>query len=355
MTHTTDRVSAASFEALFTEVAHWAGAGGGDGGVGGAGGGARAGGGGNGVGADELTTLSALRHRTPARVAAAAALVRDGRTVSLGRRLDTHASRDNPAPAVHVMTQVPDPLGAGAGACRQCRAGAGSGGESDLDGVRFAKDYVGVDYHNDTHSHLDALCHVAYRGVLFGGQSARTVTSYGAEYATVELLRDGLVGRGVLLDIPRSREIRWLEPGESVVPADLEAAEHDQRVRVDAGDILLVRTGHGRRLAELGPWDTVHSKAGLHPSTATFLAERRVTALGSDGNSDTAPSSTEGVDFPIHVLAINALGIHLLDYLQLEDLAATCAEVGRWEFLCVAAPLRIPGGTGSPVNPIAIF
>ena len=74
------------------------------------------------------------------------------------------------------------------------------------------------------------------------------------------------------------------------------------------GDILLVRTGHTRRLVELGPWDTQQAKAGLHPSVATFLADRSIAALGSDGNSDTAPSTTEGVAFPIHVLALNAMG-----------------------------------------------
>jgi hypothetical protein len=80
-----------------------------------------------------------------------------------------------------------------------------------------------------------------------------------------------------------------------------------------------------------------------------------VAALGSDGNNDTAPSITAGVDFPIHVLAINAMGLHLLDYLRFEELAARCAEAGRWSFLCVIAPLRLPSATGSPVNPIAIL
>jgi kynurenine formamidase len=334
MPRTTERVSAAAFDALFAEVSHWRDSdsdsdsdGGGD-------------------GHGDPAGRSALRHLTPERVAAAAALVRDGHSVPLGRRLDTHLSADNPHPAVHVMTQVPD-----APELPDSRGGTGG----DDDGVRFAKDYVGTDYHNDTHSHLDALCHVAFRGRLFGGQSARTVTSYGAEYGTVELLRAGLVGRGVLLDVPRARGVPWLEPGDSVTPADLDDAERDEHVLVGAGDILLVRTGHARRLAELGPWNTAKAKAGLHPSTASFLAERRISALGSDGNSDTAPSTTEGVGFPIHVLAINAMGIHLLDYLELEELAATCQEVGRWEFLFVAAPLRIPGGTGSPVNPIGIF
>ena len=78
-------------------------------------------------------------------------------------------------------------------------------------------------------------------------------------------------------------------------------------------------------------------------------------ALGSDGNSDTAPSTTEGVDFPIHALALNAMGIHLLDYLYFGDLVVACERSERWEFLFVGAPLRIAGGTGSPLNPIAIL
>jgi kynurenine formamidase len=95
--------------------------------------------------------------------------------------------------------------------------------------------------------------------------------------------------------------------------------------------------------------------AGLHPHTMELVAQRRVTLLGSDGNNDTAPSIAEGVDFPVHVLAIRALGLPLLDYLDLEDLATTCNHLGRWSFLCVIAPLRLPAGTGSPINPIAVF
>ncbi len=111
---------------------------------------------------------------------------------------------------------------------------------------------------------------------------------------------------------------------------------------------------HARR-AELGPWDSDVAKAGLHPSCATFLAERRIAALGSDGNSDTTPSTTEGIDFPIHTLALNAIGVHLLDYLQFEGLVAACERESRSEFLFLAAPLRVIGGTGSPVNPIAVL
>jgi kynurenine formamidase len=159
----------------------------------------------------------------------------------------------------------------------------------------------------------------------------------------------------VLLDIPRLHGVAWLEPGAAVQPDDLLAAESAQGVAIGPGDILLLRTGHARRQAELPPWDAVHAKAGLAPDAVELLAERRIAALGSDGNNDVAPSTTEGIDFPIHVLAINAMGVHLLDYLTFEELSRQCDRMRRWEFLFVAAPLRIDGGTGSPLNPLAIL
>jgi kynurenine formamidase len=222
--------------------------------------------------------------------------------------------------------------------------------------LRFAMDYVGQAFHHPSHSHIDALCHVSYRGSLYNGfTTAGTVRADGAAALSVETLHGGLVGRGVLLDVPAVRRRPWLEPGESVFRDDLEAAEQAQGVTVGAGDILLVRTGYAQRLTELGDTDGNGSVAGLHPAAMTFVADRRVAALGSDGNSDTAPSTIEGEAFPIHVLAINAMGVHLLDYLILEGLREACASSGRWDFQFVAAPLRIPGGTGSPVNPIAIM
>jgi kynurenine formamidase len=282
---------------------------------------------------DERGALNLL---TADRVAAAARLVSSGVVVSLSLPLNTSTALDCPTPAEFRMTQHND-----------ADVGLGSMG--------FAKDFVGVDYHSDGHTHIDALCHVAYEGRLYNGVAAGSVTAEGAAAEAIDVVKDGLVGRGVLLDIPRLRDVPWLEPGEHVFREDLEAAEREQGVEIDRGDILLVRTGHARRLAELGPWDTAQSKAGLHPTAMPLLAERGVVALGCDGNSDTAPSSTEGVAFPIHVLALNAMGVLLLDYLQFEDLQRACESVERWEFLCVTAPLRIDGGTGSPVNPLAIL
>jgi kynurenine formamidase len=285
---------------------------------------------------DDDGRRGALNNLTPDRIAAAARLVRSGRTVTLSQPLRTEAEIDVPEPADHHMTMLTD-----------VDIGSGS--------LRFTKDYVGVDYHNEGRSHIDAFCHVAFDGSLFNGKPAASVTAEGAWAGAIDVLKDGLVGRAVLLDVPRVRGVRWVEPGDHVVREDLEAAQAEQGVNVEPGDILLVRTGHTRRLAELEPWDTRAAKAGLHPTAASFLADRRVAALGSDGNNDTAPSTTEGAAFPIHVLALNAMGVHLLDYLQFEDVVPHCEEAGRWEFLFVAARLRIVRGTGSPLNPIAIF
>ncbi|MFJ8159499.1 cyclase family protein [Streptomyces sp. NPDC096136] len=278
----------------------------------------------------------ALDELTPDRVRAAAAEVRSGRTVTMAAPVETEPGPDDPEPCEHVMT----------GAVRGAIASTG---------LQFARDRFTMNVHGDADSHLDALCHVIYDGTLYGGVDADSVTPEGATALTVEEARDGIVGRGVLLDIPRLRGVPWLEPGDHVTPEDLTAAERAQRVRVGAGDLLFVRVGHRRRRTELGAWRAADLRAGLHPSAAEFLRDRGVAVLGADGNHDTAPSCTEGVDFPVHVLAVHAMGLHLLDYLQFEDLVEVCEAEGRWSFLCVVAPLRLPDATGSPVNPIAVF
>ena len=270
----------------------------------------------------------ALDTITHDRVLAAVREVRSGRTVSLAAPVGA---------AEHRLTAPAD-------------------GIPRPDGLEFARDHFAMDIHGDVDSHLDALCHVIYDGTLHGGVPAADVLSPdGASALSVDLARDGIVGRGVLLDIPGLHGVPWLELGTSVTAEDLTAAETRQGVRVDRGDILLVRVGHRRRREELGPWDTAGARAGLHPAAMEFLAERQVAVLGSDGNNDTAPSSVPDVAFPVHVLTVHAMGLHLLDYLRLEDLAPLCAREGRWSFLCVIAPLRLPAATGSPVNPLAIL
>ncbi|MFG2872585.1 cyclase family protein [Streptomyces sp. NPDC048338] len=278
----------------------------------------------------------ALRHLTPERVAAAVGEVRLGRSVSLAAPIETAPGPDDPEPAVHRMTG-PGPADLGS------------------DGLHFATDRFAMNVHGDADSHLDALCHVVLDGELYGGVPASTVTAEGARALSVDVVRDGIVGRGVLLDVPRLRGVPWLEPGDHVTSEDLAAAETAQGVRVGPGDLLFVRTGHRLRRAELGPWNSAGARVGLHPTAMAFLAEREVTVLGGDGNNDTAPSAVADIAFPVHVLAVQAMGIHLMDYLRFEDLVPVCAQAGRWSFLCVVAPLRLTGGTGSPVNPIAVL
>jgi kynurenine formamidase len=278
----------------------------------------------------------ALNNIAPAQVTAAAWDVRSGRAVSLAAPVASEVALDNPDPAVHRMTQPGiNPVPAS--------------------GLSFAMDRLAMNIHGNADSHIDALCHVIFDGTLYNDVDAHSVTAAGATELSIEVAGNGIVGRGLLLDIPRVRRVPWLEPGDHVTADDLITAEAVQDVRIGQGDLLFVRVGHRTRRRALGPWDSASARAGLHPAALELLAERRIAVLGSDGNNDTAPSAAEGVDFPVHVLAINAMGLHLLDWLQFDDIVAVCEELNRWSFLCVIAPLRLRAGTGSPVNPIAIF
>jgi kynurenine formamidase len=257
----------------------------------------------------------ALNQITATQIQAAAGEVRLGRTVSLAAPVEDWVTPGNPDPAQH---QMKGPLGTEAG-----------------QGLSFCMDRIAMNIHGNVDSHIDALCHVSFDGSLYNGVPADVVTAAGAAELSIAVAAEGVVGRGLLLDVPRSRGVPWLEPGDHVTTGDLLAAEHDQRVR--------------------GAWDAAQARAGLHPAVLPLLAQRQVAVLGSDGNNDTAPSVVDGVEFPVHVLAINALGMHLLDYLQFDELTEVCERAGRWSFLCVIAPLRLPTGTGSPVNPIAVL
>ncbi len=288
---------------------------------------------------DDLGTLNYL---TPDRVRAAAALVRSGRHVTMAIPINKVAGPDNPSPAIHYVVQ---------------------GHDHDIgsSGLTFATDFLGMAFHGDCHTHMDALCHIAYRGRTYNGRPASEVLdSKGAMALDVTAYKDGLVGRGVLLDIPRFRRVPWLEPGEAVTRAELEAVEQAEGVRLGEGDILVFRTGHHRRRLELGAWSndyppTGQGKAGLHVDTIPWMHERRIAAFLPDGDGETVPSNVEGMLYPIHPLQVAAMGMFASDSLQLEEVARACEEEGRFEFMVVGLPLRLPGGTGSPWNPIAVF
>lgn len=223
---------------------------------------------------------------------------------------------------------------------------------------QFATDFLGSDVHGNSKTHVDALCHLAYKGKLYNGRPAAAVTSMGATTLDIRAYARGIVGRGVLLDIPRLRGVKWLEPGEAVTREELEASEKAEGVSLAAGDIFVFRTGHHRRRLELGPWDNGYDgegRAGLHSTALLLLHERKVATFLPDGDGETIPSHVAGVGSPIHALQVAAMGMACADNLNLEDLAEKCEKEARWEFMVVAAPLRLPGGTGSLINPIAMF
>uniref|UniRef100_A0AAU2K0P6 Cyclase family protein n=1 Tax=Streptomyces sp. NBC_00049 TaxID=2903617 RepID=A0AAU2K0P6_9ACTN len=264
----------------------------------------------------------------------ATALVRSGTVVPLGRPWDTRPGEDNAKPALHYMSDL---------------------GDVEAPEPSTYKDFLAVDYHGKGVSHLDALSHVAYRGQLYDGRTAREVVDAGgARFGSVQALGP-LVTRGVLLDLPAALGVAWLEPGHAVHARDVVAAERALGVSIGNGDAVLLRSGAFRRRRELGPWNPDAASAGWHVDAVPLLAERAVALLGADGDSDVRPSPVEGLHSPVHALAVTAMGVPLLDNLDLEPLSAACAEAGRYAFLLVVSPLDIPGGTGSPVNPVAVL
>ena len=278
----------------------------------------------------------ALNNLTDERRAAAARLVQSGEAVSLAHDLGTEPSPDNPRPAEHHMLAAGDARDA-----------------NGIPGYEAARDHIGLDVHGLFTTHVDALSHMFVRGEMYGGRPATDVRSDGARANTILSMADGVVGRGVLLDVARAAGKAFYDTGEVVTVADLEAAERAEDVAVRAGDVLLVAWGReARRQARKG----FDGFSGLHPECLPWLHAREVAVLGSDGISDPMPFlGTPGWPFPVHQIGITAIGLHLIDNVALAGLSERCARAGRWEFLFTMAPLRIPKGTGCPVNPVAVL
>ncbi|MEJ5913691.1 cyclase family protein [Pseudokineococcus sp. 1T1Z-3] len=265
----------------------------------------------------------------------ALAAARTGRSISLAWPVDTHAGPDNARPALHHMTDL---------------------GDVEAPEPSCHKDFLGIDYHGKATTHLDAACHIGYRGRLYGGVEARSAMSAsGSSWASVDALADGVLLRGVLLDVPAVRGVDWLEPGTALHPGDVAEAAAAHGVQVQPGDAVLVHTGHARRRRRLGAWDSGAASAGLHVDAVRPLLDAGAVLLGSDGDTDVRPSPVAELHSPVHALSLTATGTPLLDNLDLEALADACAEAGRRTFTLLVAPLVVRGGTGSPVNPLAVL
>lgn len=276
---------------------------------------------------DQLGTLNFITREMRAE---AARSVRSGRTVSLARErgvADSSGIRELTYRNRHYLDPQPDEAG--------------------------TIDEIGMIYHGYTVTHLDALCHLFTpegREGMYNGYPVSLVTDAGAGRLGVEVMGvEGIVGRGVLLDIAALAG-GPLPLGTVIGRADLEAAEARQGVTVGEGDILFVRNGQGAA-------NGYRLSSGLHPECLPWLHERRVAALGHDGDGDVHPAQPGLARWsePVHMIAIPYLGMPLICAADLQAIAFACAEENRWWFFLTVAPWRFRGATSSPVNPLAMF
>lgn len=270
--------------------------------------------------------LGAANLVTEAKRKQAVALVKSGLTVSLAHNPLKELAEDNPRPFEHTMNPG------------------------------FSMDTYKVSYHGFAHSHIDALCHILYKDRTYNGYARADVnTEKGCTKLGIEKLKSGIVTRGILIDIPRLRNVPYLEPGTPVYVEDLEKWEKKAGVKVSSGDAIFLRTGRWARREKLGPWKVDQSSAGFHASVTPWIKARGVAFVGSDDAQDVIPSLVDGVRLPVHTLLVTALGINLLDNQDLEEVGEAAAKLNRWEFMLMFAPVPVTGGTGFPVNAIAMF
>jgi len=278
----------------------------------------------------------ALHYMTDERRKEASRLVVSGESISLAHDLGTEPLPEHPRPVQHHMLASGDALDS-----------------NGIPGYEAARDHLSLDIHGLYTTHVDALSHMFVRGEMFGGRPASDVRSDGARANTVLSMADGVVGRGVLLDVPRATGCTFLDTPDVVTVADLEAAEAAQDVRVTEGDVLLVSWGRQARRMAKKQFDGF---SGLHAECLPWLHERKVAVLGSDGISDPMPFlGTPQWPFPVHQIGITAMGLHLIDNMALARLGERCASLERWSFFFTMGPLRITRGTGCPVNPVAVL
>jgi kynurenine formamidase len=275
---------------------------------------------------DEIGAINLI---TPAKRRQAAALVKEGVSVSLARDVDTEKAVDNPQPYERSM-------------------------------LALGSDRFGVAFHGVAHTHLDSLAHVHYDGVFYNGyrpDADAVMKAGGHSKNSIINLKHGILTRGVLIDLPRLKGVPYLEPGTPIYAQDIEAWEKMAGVRVSAGDALFIRTGRWAHRVARGPVDLSRTgrRAGPSASVIPWLKQRDIALLGSDVPPSVAPSDLVGEPGPVHDFALVSLGVHLFDNCDLEALAEAAAARKRWEFMLTVAPLPIRGGTGSPVNPIATF
>jgi kynurenine formamidase len=293
---------------------------------------------------EQLGTLNLL---TPERVERAAATIAEGVLVSCALPIRYDRVPDDTAPtAATDAAPLPQP------AHYMLRTGEGLSPDPEV--RRGTADVFLIPAHGLGITHIDAPCHTLLRDTMYNGHAASLVQAeLGALAGSVELVAGGIAGRAVLLDVARLLGRDSLADGEAVFPEDLEACETAQGVRVGEGDMLLVRTGYRLRRPR-GPATLAGGYPGLQAACLPWLHERGVALLATDTAADVRPHEY-ALGMPIHTIGMWAMGLWLIDNCQFERLSSACAARGRWDPFLTIGPLPLTAGTGSPVNPLAIF
>jgi kynurenine formamidase len=289
--------------------------------------------------------MGAVNLITPAKRKEAVRLVKEGVSVSMARNAETEPAPDNPQPIVRG--------GAGGGRGNGKAAGQTTPAPPDVSAV---VDTFFIAYHGYAHTHMDSLAHFFYKGQMYNGYSRSEFTDErGAAKNGILNWKNGIVTRGVLMDIPRLKGVDYLEPGTRIYPEDLDAWEKKAHLKVGPGDVVLIRTGRWARRDAKGSWPASDGFAGLYVTCARWLHSRDVAILGSDAAEDVLPSGVSGISQPIHELVLVAMGMPIFDNCDLEQISKEAEKRQRWEFLITAAPAAVPNATGSVLNPIATF
>ena len=294
---------------------------------------------------DRIGTLNFIDNGVRAH---AASLVELGRVVSLARDMDPDDA--DPLERGTVLERTMEVYSAEA---MGKLLGMAPGEEVRLGGVR--EEITMIPHGSNTH--LDGFGHISWRGNNYNNVPATAVRSDGGSTElSVHQAYEGFITRGVLLDITRAKGVDWLEPGYRVTSEDLDEAERLQGIRVGMGDALLLYTGNFKRIAAEGLHSELHHP-GFSTEALPWLHDREVSMISSDNINDANPAGFEAKDLtiPVHSVALVAMGLWMVDNMRLDELAATCAELGRWEFMFSMLPWRFIGVTSSPVNPIALF
>ena len=283
---------------------------------------------------DELGAANLI---TPAKRKQAVALAREGLSISLGHDIVQEKAADAPNILERALVSASPTVA--------------------MDQLRYTGTYHGV-----VHSHLDAVdCHIMADGKGYNGVSLDDIKAAGGcPRGSINALKDGVVTRGILFDATRlpgkATPDGWLEPGTAIHREDLEALEKIEHVKVSPGDVILLYTGRWKRRAARGPWPNADGFAGYHADVAYFLKERGVSFIGADGPNDVSPTGLpQAVGLGLHQLALVAMGVSIFDNLDFERAVEQARRLNRYEFLFMASPLRIEKGTGSPLNPLAVF